>query len=85
MARTPIAVILLAGAFESRAESGAEPISESEEQHDMTALAEFATRYAAAWSSQDPVAFAAILDEDGLILECHGRMDDAEYQRQLNK
>jgi hypothetical protein len=63
MARTPIAVILLAaflaGAFESRAESGAEPISESEEQHDMTALAEFATRYAAAWSSQDPVVFAA--------------------------
>jgi steroid delta-isomerase-like uncharacterized protein len=167
MARTPIAVILLAaflaGAVESRAESGAEPISESEEQHDMTALAEFATRYAAAWSSQDPVAFAAfyaenasfrindgaasigraaieetarsfmtafpdmvvrlvelrptedhiefhwrwtgtntgpggtgnavdlrgheqwILDEDGLILECHGHMDDAEYQRQLNK
>jgi steroid delta-isomerase-like uncharacterized protein len=129
----------------------------------MTALTEFATRYAAAWSGQDPVAFAAfyaenasfrindgaasigraaieetarsfmtafpdmvvrlvelrqteahvefhwhwtgtntgpggtgnavdlrgherwILDGDGLILECHGHMDDAEYQRQLNK
>ena len=67
MARTSIAVILLAaflaGAFESRAESGAEPISESEEQHDMKALTEFATRYAAAWSSQDPVAFAAFYAE----------------------
>ena len=129
----------------------------------MTALTEFATRYAAAWSSQNPVGFAAfyaenasfrisdgaasigraaieetarsfmtafpdmvvrlvklrqtgahiefhwrwtgtntgpggtgsavdlrgyeqwILDEDGLILECQGHMDDAEYQRQLNK
>ena len=25
-----------------------------------------------------------ILDEDGLILESRGNMDDAEYQRQLN-
>jgi steroid delta-isomerase-like uncharacterized protein len=128
----------------------------------MTSLTEFATRYAAAWSGQDPAAFAAfyaenasfrindgvssigraaieetarsfmtafpdmvvrlvelrqtedhiefhwrwtgtntgpggtgnavdlrgheqwILDGDGLILECHGHMDDAEYQRQLN-
>jgi hypothetical protein len=24
------------------------------------------------------------LDKDGLILESHGNMDDAEYQRQLN-
>ena len=133
-----------------------------QESHDMKALTEFATRYAAAWSSQDPVVFAAfyaedasfrindgapsigraaieetarsfmtafpdmvvrlvelqqtedhiefhwhwtgtntgpggtgnavdlrgyeqwILDEEGLILECHGHMDDTEYQRQLN-
>lgn len=128
----------------------------------MTELTEFATRYAAAWSSQDPVAFASFyaeggsfrindgepsigrdaieetarsfmasfpdmvvqlvelrqttdhvefhwhwtgtntgpggtgnavdlrgyeqwtLDENGLILESRGNMDDAEYQRQLN-
>ena len=25
-----------------------------------------------------------VLDKDGLILESHGNMDDAEYQRQLN-
>ena len=133
-----------------------------EEQSDMTELTEFATRYATAWSSQDPVAFASfyaengsfrindgepsfgrdeitetvrgfmtafpdmvvrlvelrhandhvefhwhwtgtntgpngtgnlvdlrgheqwVLDEDGLILESRGNMDDAEYQRQLN-
>ena len=133
-----------------------------EEQRDMAALTEFATRYAAAWSSRDPVVFASFytengtfrindgepsigrdaieetarsfmisfpdmvvrlvelrqandgvefhwhwtgtntgpggtgnavdlrgyeqwrLAEDGLILESHGNMDDAEYQRQLN-
>jgi uncharacterized protein (TIGR02246 family) len=132
------------------------------EQPDIMELTEFATRYAAAWSSQDPVAFASFytengslqindgepsigrdeitetarsfmtsfpdmvvrlvdlrqtnghvefhwhwtgtntgpggtgnavdlrgyeqwtLGEDGLILESHGNMDDAEYQRQLN-
>ena len=62
MERSPIAGILLAaflaGAVESRAEGGAELVQESEEQPDMTALTEFATRYAAAWSSQDPAAFA---------------------------
>lgn len=133
-----------------------------DEQPDIAGLKEFATRYAAAWSSQDPVAFAAFyaengsfrindgepsigrdaieetarsfmtsfpdmvvrlvelretndgvefhwhwtgtntgqggtgnavnlrgyekwkLAEDGLILESHGNMDDAEYQRQLH-
>lgn len=34
------------------------------EKHDMTALTEFATRYAAAWSSQDPVACAAFYAEN---------------------
>ena len=133
-----------------------------EQQNDMEKLTEFATRYAAAWSSQDPVAFASFyaenaslqindgepsigrdaitetarsfmtafpdmvvrlvelrrtndhiefhwhwtgtntgpggtgnavdlrgyeqwtFDNDGLILEMRGNMDDAEYQRQLN-
>jgi uncharacterized protein (TIGR02246 family) len=133
-----------------------------EEQSDMMELMEFGTRYAAAWSSQDPVVFASFyaengsfrvndgepsvgrdaiaetarsfmasfpdmvvrlvelrqtndhvefhwhwtgtntgpggtgnavdlrgyeqwtLDKGGLILEAHGNMDDAEYQRQLN-
>jgi len=133
-----------------------------DEQSDMEDLTEFGTRYASAWSSQDPIAFASFyaengsfrindgdpsigrdaiaetarsfmtsfpdmvvrlvelrqtkdhvefhwhwtgtntgpdgtgntvdlngyeqwtLDEDGLILESHGNMDDAEYQRQLN-
>ena len=133
-----------------------------EEPGDTAELTDFATRYAAAWSSQDPVAFASFfaengsfrindgepsvgrdaiaetargfmasfpdmvvrlvelrqttdhvefhwhwtgtntgpggtgnavdlrgyeqwtLDEGGLILESHGNMDDAEYQRQLN-
>ena len=128
----------------------------------MNELTEFGTRYAAAWSSQDPIVFASFyaengsfrindgepsigrdeiaetarsfmtsfpdmvvrlvelrqtnghvefhwhwtgtnsgpdgtgnsvdlrgyeqwtLDKDGLILESHGHMDDAEYQRQLN-
>ena len=139
--------------------SACQPI---EEQHDMTAFTEFATQYAAAWSSQDPEALASFyaengslqindgepsigrdaiaatagsfmeafpdmliqldelrqangrvefhwhwtgtntgpggtgnavdlrgyevwtLNEVGLILESHGNMDDAEYQRQLN-
>jgi hypothetical protein len=26
-----------------------------------------------------------ILDGEGLILECHGHMDDAEFQRQLHE
>lgn len=133
-----------------------------EAQIDMKELTEFGTRYAVAWSSQDPLAFASFyaengsfrindgepsigrdaiaetarsfmasfpdmvvrlvelrqtndhvefhwhwtgtntgpggtgnavdlrgyeqwtLDKDGLILESHGNMDDAEYQRQLN-
>ena len=136
---------------------------ESKENHNnLTGLTEFAERYAAAWSSQDPVAFSSFyaengsfrindgelsvgrdaiaetagsfmiafpdmvvrlvelretsdsiefhwhwtgtntgpgctgnavdlkgyeqwsLDEEGLILEMRGNMDDAEYQRQLN-
>lgn len=135
---------------------------EKESQSEMTELTEFATRYAAAWSSQDPVMFASFyadngslrindgepsvgraavtatardfmtafpdmivrlvelrqagdyvefhwhwtgtntgpggtgnpvdlrgyeqwtLDDDGLILESLGHLDDAEYQRQLN-
>jgi len=36
-----------------------------EEQVDMQELTEFATRYAAAWSSQDPVAFASFYAENG--------------------
>ena len=133
-----------------------------DEQRNMTELTEFATRYAAAWSGQDPEAFASFysengslrindgkssvgrdavtetargfmtafpdmvvqlielrqtddyvefhwhwtgtntgpggtgnsvdlkgyeqwtLDEEGLILESHGHLDDAEYQRQLH-
>ena len=133
-----------------------------EQQNDTDELTEFATRYAAAWSSQDPVAFASFyaenasfrinegepsvgrdaitetarsfmtafpdmvvrlvelrrtndhiefhwhwtgtntgpggtgnavdlkgyeqwtLDNDGLILEMRGTINDAEYQRQLN-
>jgi steroid delta-isomerase-like uncharacterized protein len=154
-------------ALQMQARAPRQPKSANSEQsgqepHDMKALMDFATRYAAAWSSQDPVVFAAfyaedasfrindgaasigraaieetarsfmtafpdmvvrlvelqqtedhiefhwhwtgtntgpggtgnvvdlrgheqwILDEEGLILECHGHMDDAEYQRQLN-
>src|SRR6185503_9088816 len=31
-------------------------------------LTDFATRYAAAWSSKDPVAFAAFYDENGSLI-----------------
>jgi len=148
---TTIVVLVLLSACQSK-----------DEQGDMTDLTEFGVRYASAWSSQDPIAFASFyaenasfqindgdasigrdaiaetarsfmasfpdmvvrlielrqtkdhiefhwhwtgtntgpggtgnavnligyeqwtLDEDGLILESHGNMDDAEYQRQLN-
>jgi hypothetical protein len=40
---------------------------------DMTELEEFATRYAAAWSGQDPVAFAAFYAENGSL-----RINDGE-------
>lgn len=36
-----------------------------EKPSDMTKLTDFATRYAAAWSSQDPVAFASFYAENG--------------------
>lgn len=39
----------------------------------MTALTDLATRYAAAWSSQDPLAFAAFYAEDGTF-----RINDGE-------
>jgi len=38
-----------------------------EEPMDMTELTEFATRYATAWSSQDPAAFASFYAENGLL------------------
>ena len=37
----------------------------TEEQIDMEELTQFATRYAAAWSNQDPVAFASFYAENG--------------------
>lgn len=40
---------------------------------DIAELTEFATRYAAAWSSQDPVAFASFYAEDGTF-----RINDGE-------
>ena len=43
------------------------------EQQDTNELTEFATRYAAAWSSQDPVAFAAFYAEDATF-----RINDGE-------
>lgn len=44
-----------------------------EDQSDMTELTEFATRYAAAWSSQDPVVFASFYAENGSF-----RINDGE-------
>lgn len=44
-----------------------------EKQHETAELTEFATRYAAAWSSQDPVAFAAFYAENGSF-----RINDGE-------
>jgi steroid delta-isomerase-like uncharacterized protein len=44
-----------------------------EAQSDMTDLTEFATRYAAAWSSQDPVAFASFYSENASF-----RINDGE-------
>jgi uncharacterized protein (TIGR02246 family) len=44
-----------------------------EEQSDMRELTEFATRYAAAWSSQDPVAFASFYEENASF-----RINDGE-------
>ena len=44
-----------------------------DEQLDMVVLTEFATRYAAAWSSQDPVAFALFYAENGSF-----RINDGE-------
>ena len=44
-----------------------------DEQDDMEGLTEFATRYAAAWSSQDPVAFASFYSEVGSF-----RINDGE-------
>lgn len=43
------------------------------EQNDMTERTDFATRYAAAWSSQDPVAFASFYAENGSL-----RINDGE-------
>jgi uncharacterized protein (TIGR02246 family) len=44
-----------------------------EEQSDMRSLTEFATRYAAAWSSQDPEAFSFFYSENGSL-----RVNDGE-------
>lgn len=44
-----------------------------QEQSDVEELTEFATRYAAAWSSQDPVAFASFYAENGSF-----RINDGE-------
>lgn len=44
-----------------------------DEQSDIPDLTEFATRYAAAWSSQDPVAFASFYAENGSF-----RINDGE-------
>jgi steroid delta-isomerase-like uncharacterized protein len=44
-----------------------------EEQSDMRELTEFATRYAAAWSSQDPVALASFYAENASF-----RINDGE-------
>ena len=44
-----------------------------EQPTDMSELTNFATRYAAAWSGQDPVAFALFYAEDGSL-----RIDDGE-------
>ena len=38
-----------------------------EESMDMTEVTEFATQYAAAWSSQDPVVFAAFYADNGSL------------------
>ena len=38
-----------------------------EDTMDMTELTEFATRYATAWSSQDPAAFASFYAENGSL------------------
>ena len=38
-----------------------------EEPMDTTELTEFATRYATAWSSQDPVAFGTFYAENGSL------------------
>lgn len=44
-----------------------------EEQTAMADLTDFATRYAEAWSNQDPVAFASFYAEDGAL-----RVNDGE-------
>ena len=44
-----------------------------DEQSDMTELTEFATRYATAWSSQDPVTFASFYAANGSL-----RVNDGE-------
>lgn len=50
------------------------PACQSDEaQSDMTELTEFATRYAAAWSGQDPVAFASFYAESATF-----RINDGE-------
>jgi steroid delta-isomerase-like uncharacterized protein len=46
---------------------------QTEEPMNITELNEFATRYAAAWSGQDPAAFAAFYAEDGSL-----RINDSE-------
>jgi len=46
---------------------------EEQTGRDMAEMTEFATRYAAAWSGQDPVAFAAFYAENGIF-----RINDGE-------
>lgn len=45
----------------------AEGLVTNEEPVDVTELTNFATRYAAAWSSQDPAAFALFYADDGSL------------------
>ena len=64
--RNSLVLLVLASSFLLACQAEKEPLDTSE-------LTEFATRYAAAWSGQDPVAFAAFYAEDGLF-----RINDGE-------
>jgi len=56
--------MFIAAALSSIVLAGCEP---REEKMNVTELTEFATRYAAAWSSQDPVSFASFYAENGSL------------------
>ena len=59
--RSLLAGILLSSVFLASCESQVK-------QMDVAELTDFATRYAAAWSNQDPAAFASFYAEDGVLL-----------------